>query len=258
MAEAQPQGERGGRGARAVFHRRGYNGSGRSEGHQPTRRGCPRAPSTNYFSSKGGDGPVEALRAATGAGRGAGRLERNPSLPPLARLRAALRLPRRRTIERVRGRGAAACSANFATEIAGLNPVLARGGGADGFGRWVEAGHRDAWREAGRGRRAFDADRDVDLIARHPGPRLGGPACLHAQGHRRAAGRRSSSPGRVRPRCWGTRTTSSEVAMVGRATIATHEDQGGRPVAGSSSVGGPLRVVARCWRAGLRRRGLPR
>jgi len=138
------------------FHRRGYNGSGVKD--ITDAAGLPKGSFYNYFASKE-EMAVEALRRY-GAGRELGRLK-DPSLPPLARLRAHF-VFLAEDIERV-GVECGCMFGNFATEIAGLNPVL-REAVADGFGRWVEAVTETLREAVAAGE--LDADRDVDLIAR--------------------------------------------------------------------------------------------
>jgi TetR/AcrR family transcriptional repressor of nem operon len=138
------------------FHRRGYNGSGVKD--ITDAAGLPKGSFYNYFSSKE-EMAVEALQRY-GAGRELGRLK-DPSMPPLARLRAHF-VFLAEDIERV-GVECGCMFGNFATEIAGQNPVL-REAVADGFGRWVEA-VTETLREAVAADE-LDADRDVDLIAR--------------------------------------------------------------------------------------------
>lgn len=138
------------------FHRRGYNGSGVKD--ITDAAGLPKGSFYNYFASKE-EMAVEALRRY-GAGRELGRLK-DPSLPPVARLRAHF-VFLGEDVERV-GVECGCMFGNFAAEIAGQNPVLRRAV-AGGFGRWVEAITETLHEAVEAGE--LDADRDLDLIAR--------------------------------------------------------------------------------------------
>ncbi|HEX4248372.1 MAG TPA: TetR family transcriptional regulator C-terminal domain-containing protein [Pseudonocardia sp.] len=138
------------------FHRRGYNGSGVKD--ITDAAGLPKGSFYNYFSSKE-EMAVEALQRY-GAGRELGRLK-DPSLPPLERLRAHF-VFLGEDVVRV-GVECGCMFGNFAAEIAGQNPVL-RDAVATGFARWVDA-VADVLHEAVAAGEV-GADRDVDLIAR--------------------------------------------------------------------------------------------
>ena len=138
------------------FHRRGYNGSGVKD--ITDAAGLPKGSFYNYFASKE-EMALEALQRY-GIGREFGRLE-DPSMPPLARLRAHF-VFLGEDVVRV-GVECGCMLGNFATEIAGQSPVL-REAVAGGFARWTEAVTAVLREAVAAGE--LGAERDLDLIAR--------------------------------------------------------------------------------------------